>query len=249
MTKYTTHQPQSGYMTGPIRTRYIDSAIEKELLPSDAHRMEAVVSLIAPDDPQKPIQFWQLYSVMGAELIIAIVEQFYKRVFSDEAWFKSVFERGGSEQHHIHTQSSMWLDVMGGGHHYHGAEFRLDFHHTHNAVQLMNERGVERWVDLMRATLDSDDINYTDDARVRPAINTFLTFFMAKYADDFKFKNLHEFGAINPRLIRRINFLNMTSDAIEALPVKQLRDELALRGIDITQYTDKRALVNKALSL
>ena len=49
----------------------------------------------------------------------------------------------------------MWLDVMGGGLKYHGAEFRLNFHHQHNAFQLMNEKGAERWIKLMVETLDA----------------------------------------------------------------------------------------------
>jgi len=138
---------------------------------------------------------------------------------------------------------------MGGGHRYHGAEFRLNFHHTYNAMQLMNDKGAEHWVKLMRATLDDPDIDYTDDARVRPAINTFLAFFMGKYAADYKFENRYDFGETNPRLIRRLNFLNMTSDEIESLSEQELCDELAMRGIDITQYADKHAMVNKALSL
>jgi len=246
---YPTYTPQSGYMTEAIRTKYIEKAVEKNLLPANAHRMEAVITLNASDDPQKPIQFWQLFSVMGAERIVAIVQQFYRRVYRDEPWFTSVFERVGSEQHHVGTQSSMWIDVMGGGHQYHGAEFRLNFHHTHNAMQLMNDRGAERWVKLMRATLDSAGVDYTDDARVRTSINTFLAFFMSKYADDFNFEDRFGFGETNQKLIQRINFLKMSSDAIEALPEQELSDQLAMRGIDVTQYNDKQALVNKALSL
>ncbi len=246
---YPTYPPQSGYMTDAIRTKYIDSAVDKKLLPANAHRMQPVITLNASDDPKYPIQFWQLYSVMGAKRIIAIVQQFYQRVYSDEKWFTSVFERVGSEQHHVGTQSSMWIDVMGGGHQYHGAEFRLNFHHTHNAMQLMNDKGAERWVKLMRETLDAPNIDYTDDPRVRPAINTFLSHFLGKYAEDFKFEDRFGFGDTNPRLIRRINFMNMTSDAIEALPEQALSDELAMRGIDVSQYKDKQALINKALSL
>ena len=246
---YPTYQPQSGYMTDAIRTKYIASAVDKRLLPANAYRMQDVITLNASDDPKKPIQFWQLFSVLGPERIIAIVRQFYQRVYRDEPWFTSVFEKVGSEPHHVASQSSMWVDVMGGGHHYHGAEFRLNFHHTHNAMQLMNDTGAERWVKLMRETLDDHSLDYTGDPRVRPAINTFLSYFLSKYADDFNFENRFSFGETNPRLIRRINFMNMTSDAIEALPEHELSDELSLRGIDVSGYKDKQALVNKALSL
>jgi truncated hemoglobin YjbI len=246
---YPQFTPQAGYMTEAIRKKYIDYAIDAQLLPSMAHRMEAVLTLTAPDDPQKPVQFWQLYSILGAQRIVAIVSAFYQRVFRDEPWFRTVFERVGNERHHVATQSAMWLDVMGGGAQYHGAEFRLNFHHTHNAMQLMNDRGAERWVSLMRETLDDTSIDYTDDTRVRTSINTFLSFFMDKYADDFNFDNRFSFGDTNPKLVKRINFLNLTSDAIEALTEAELIDELTLRGIDVSEYPDKPALVNKALSL
>jgi len=246
---YPSYQPKSGYMTDKIRNNYITTAVEDRLLPVNAHRMEHIISLNAPNDPVKPIQFWQLYSVLGTERIVAIMRRFYERVYNDEHWFKSVFMRVASKERHIQTQSAMWIDVMGGGQQYHGGEFRLNFHHTHNAMELMNGKGAERWASLMKKTLDEDDIDFTDDARVRPAINTFLTYFMNKYAADFNFDTRSVFGETNGRLVRRINFMNMTSDAVEALDEQELIDELSTRGIDVSAYKNKQALVDKALSL
>lgn len=246
---YPRYPPQSGYMTESIRTKYIDSAIEKNLLPANAHRLEPVISLVAANDTSKPIQFWQLYSVLGPERIMAIVSQFYNLVYNDEQWFMSVFARMGAKDRHIMTQSGMWVDVMGGGHQYHGGEFRLNFHHTHNAMELMNDKGAERWVSLMVKTLNKPGVDYTEDARVRPAINTFLGYFMGKYAADFSFQDRFMFGETNPPIKRRLNFLNMTSDAIEALSEQDLMDELTTRGIDVSLYKDKQALFNKVLSL
>lgn len=246
---YPDFVPSSGYLTDKIRTQYIDSAIEQKLLPVSGHRMAPVLSLTAPNDPSKPIQFWQLYSVLGSKRIQAIVRRFYAHVFADEYWFMSVFARISSEERHTLTQASMWIDVMGGGHQYHGGEYRLNFHHTHNAFELMNERGAKRWVELMAKTLDEPGIDFTDDARVRPAINTFLNYFMGKYAVDFKFDNCSAFGETNPALKRRINFLNLSSNDIETLSEDELKEELNARGIDISLYGDKQALVNKALSL
>ena len=153
----------------------------------------------------------------------------------------------------------MWIDVMGGGSQYHGAEFRLNFHHTHNAMELMNTRGATRWISLMKATLDEPDLDLTTDPRVRPALNTFLSFFIDKYAHDFDFandsdwtfgsKNTSYFGELNPAFIQRINSLNMTSDEIEALSAGAIRQELIARRIDVSQYPDKKALISKALSL
>jgi truncated hemoglobin YjbI len=246
---YPDFAPTVGYLTDKIRTQYIDSAIEQKLLPASAHRMAPVLSLIASNDPSKPIQFWQLYSVLGSQRIQAIARRFYKHVFADEYWFTSVFARISSEERHTLTQSSMWIDVMGGGQQYHGGEFRLNFHHTHNAFELMNDRGAKRWVELMAKTLNEPGIDFTDDVRVRPAINTFLNFFMGKYAIDFKFENCAAFGQTNPALKKRINFLNLSSDDIEALSEDELKDEFIARGIDTDLYNSKQALVNKALSL
>ena len=92
----------------------------------------------------------------------------------------------------------MWLDVMGGGPYYHGAEFRLNFHHVHNAHSLMNEKGARHWVTLMVDALEASGPLMGDDPRVRVSLNTFLAHFFAKYAQDFKFENRETFGPINP---------------------------------------------------
>ncbi len=211
--------------------------------------MAHIISLSAPNDITKPIQFWQLYSVLGQDRIVAIVKNFYERVFADEDWFSSVFALVGPLNHHINTQASMWLDVMGAAPYYHGGEFRLNFHHTHNAMQLMNEKGAKRWAKLMVEALDDSADQMTDDPRVRPSINTFLSHFFAKYAEEFNFKNLETFGDTNPPLKQKINFMNMTSDAIEAMSEADLKEALIDRGIDVSKFQDKAQLVNKALSL
>lgn len=246
---YPSYTPDNGYMTEKIRLQYIQATIVEKRLPENAHRMPQVLSLTAPNDIKQPIQFWQLYSVLGQQRIVKLVTNFYERVFADEDWFRSVFEQVGNLGHHVNTQSSMWIDVMGGGATYHGGEFRLNFHHSHNAIQLMNDKGAQRWVKLMAETLNDPAIDLTPDPRVRTAINTFLKYFVGKYADEFAFSNCGDFGEINPPLKRRINFLNMPSDAIEALSEAELKDELIARGIDVARLLDKAQLVNTALRL
>lgn len=238
-----------GYMTEKIQQDYIASAVSRNLLPDQAHRMADIVSLTASRDASKPIQFWQLYSVLGQDPIVQIVLDFYQRVFADEDWFTSVFARVGGVGHHVNTQASMWIDVMGGGPYYHGAEFRLNFHHQHNAMQLMNDKGAERWSKLMLDTLEDTAHLMGDDPRVRIAINTFLSFFMTKYADDFAFENRSVFGETNPPYRRKINFMTMTSEAIAALSEEELSAALSERGVDVSRYDDKDALVNKALMM
>jgi len=240
---------QTGYMTEKIQRDYITSAVEKGILPKDAHRMADVLSLSAPSDPSKPIQFWQLYSVLGQDPIVEIVHKFYLRVLEQEDWFKSVFERVGGISHHINTQASMWIDVMGGGPYYHGAEYRLNFHHTHNAMQLMNDKGADLWSKLMLETLEASSHVMTGDPRVRNSINTFLSFFMSKYAEDFQFENRSFFGETNLPYKRKIDFMKMTEQAIAALSEEELSEALAERGVDVSQYDGKAAKVNKALMM
>jgi truncated hemoglobin YjbI len=243
------HPTRHGYMSEKIQRDYIKFAVSKGLLPKDAHRMEHIISLDASDDQSKPLQFWQLYSVLGQDPIVEIARRFYKRVFADEAWFTSVFARVGGVGHHVNTQASMWIDVMGGGPYYHGAEFRLNFHHTHNAMQLMNEKGAKRWSKLMVETLDSSAKLLGSDPRIRPSINTFLSYFMGKYAQEFAFENRSVFGPTNPAVKRKINFMKMTEAAIEALSEAELIEALGERGVDVSKFNGKQALVNKALTM
>ncbi len=245
---YPKHPTQHGYMSEKIQRDYITSAIQKNLLPADAHRVAQIVSLSAPADTATPIQFWQLFSVLGQGPIVKIIENFYSRVFSDEDWFTSVFARVGGIGHHINTQAGMWIDVMGGGQYYHGGEYRLNFHHTHNAMQLMNNKGAERWSKLMLDALD-DSAQYMSDPRVRLSINTFLSHFMSKYSTEFAFENRSYFGETNAAFKRKINFMRMTSEAIEALSEQEISAALVERGVDVSKYIGKEALVSKALML
>jgi truncated hemoglobin YjbI len=237
-------------MTEKIQRKYIDAAIESKILPAEAHRMAEIVSLSASNNLSKPIQFWQLYSVLGPNSIVSIVHGFYNKVYQDETWFRSIFARIGDTSHHVRTQSSMWLDVMGGGFKYHGAEFRLNFHHQHNAFEIMNAKGAERWMKLMVETLDESQAYMAGDQRVRISINTFLCYFMEKYATDFGFKHDGIFGPTNAAIKRKLNFLNMTDATIEALPEAELREALVgRRGMDISENTDRNELIQKAKSL
>ena len=250
---YPNFPTSSGYMTDKIRQQYIQKAMGKKLLPENAHRMSQIISLDASNDINQPIQIWQLYSVLGQDRIVRMVRNFYQRVFAQEHWFRSVFAKVGGLEHHVNTQSSMWIDVMGGGLAYHGGEFRLTFHHTHNAMELMNDKGAQLWVKLMVETLNDPAVDMTDDSRVRPALNTFLSHFMSKYAEEFKFENDFEsgveFGEVNAVAKRKINLLNMSEDAIKALSESELREALTARRVDVSQYADKAALVSKALRL
>ena len=61
----------------------------------------------------------------------------------------------------------------------------------------MNDRGPERCLKLMNATLGANGAHLTDDPRVRIAINTFLTHFLLKYAQEFNFGDIGAFRETN----------------------------------------------------
>ena len=246
---YPAYTPSHGYMTEKIQRAYIAAAIKDKTLPDNAHRIPDIVTLDASVNPSKPIQFWQLYSVLGQKRIVRIVQNFYQRVYRDEPWFWSVFARIGDTSHHVRTQSAMWLDVMGGGFKYHGAEFRLHFHHQYNAIELMNKKGAERWIKLMVQTLDDTAEYMTDDPRIRVSLNTFLAYFTAKYAADFGFQTSIMFGQTNAPMKRKLNFMNMPDSKIEALSETELREGLIDRGVSVSGQVDKSALIKLAKRL
>ena len=83
----------------------------------------------------------------------------------------------------------------------------------------------------------------------KTSINTFLTHFLGKYAEDFQFNSDSVFGDTNPPVVRKVNFMKMTSDAIEAMTETELRVALVGRGVDASEFHDKKDLVNKALNM
>jgi hypothetical protein len=70
---------------------------------------------------------------------------------------------------------------------------------------------------------------------------------MTKYAEEFSFENRSVFGETNPAIKTRVNLMKLTTSAIEALSESDLSDALADRGVDVSKYPDKDALVRKAL--
>jgi hypothetical protein len=121
-----------------------------------------------------------------------------------EDWFRSVFERSASKEHHVQTQSTYWIDAMGGGPVYQGGLGRLNFHHhSSDARSIMNAKGARRWMHHMRASIrknhfhferirtiihDDDDDNDNDDDRVLPCLVTFLETKMRSYAKTFQWE-------------------------------------------------------------
>lgn len=137
------------------------------------------------EDASEPLYFWQLYSILGEKPILALITDFYQRVWNDDEqpWFRNAFVRlGAPMEHHIKTQAAYWIDAMGGGRAYPGGEYRLRFHHHHNAAEIMTAAGATRWMYHMRQALQNA---HFDDDRVVPAIIDFLDTKMKSYAEQF----------------------------------------------------------------
>jgi truncated hemoglobin YjbI len=170
---------RKGYTTDQSRREYLEvwKKTEDELSPS----------LVADPDKTKPLFFWQLYSLIGEDPIIAIITDFYTCVYADkeEKSFRQAFTRISGKEHHILTQAAYWIDAMGGGRAYHGGSHRLNFHHAHNAGSVMNARGAKRWMHHMRSALANYDFTKLYDPRIKPCIVEFLKTKMIVYAEEF----------------------------------------------------------------
>lgn len=183
-------QPREGYNTAKAQNEYLDNRDKKscpyQQSATDIDASFNEYSLIASTNPNDPLYFWQLYSLLGEKPIVALVADFYNRVYDDtnidNAWFKQAFTQLASKEHHIATQAAYWIDVMGGGRCYPGGDRRLSFHHGMNAHEVMSERGAKLWMKHMRGALES--ARFEDD-RVKPCILDFLNDRMKKYADEF----------------------------------------------------------------
>jgi len=163
----------------------------------------AAGDMAADPDTSKPLYFWQLYNVLGQRRIVKLVTNFYTRVYKDDedAEFKRAFTRISGMNHHIATQAAFWIDAMGGGRAYHGGMYRLEFHHHHNAKQVMTHKGAVRWMLHMRAALDESDLG--TDPRVRWVIDDFLFIMMEKYAGQHGFQTgAAVYGKDSPYLAR-----------------------------------------------
>ena len=171
--------PRAGYVTAEMHKEY--AATNPEVKNIDVTNQYALTASL---DDNQPLYIWQLYSLIGEGPIIEIVTDFYKRVFADtdEPWFRNSFTKVAPLNHHIATQAAYWIDAMGGGRKYHGGNYRLNFHHYHNAKQVMTAAGAKRWMYHMRGALEK--VRF-DDPRIKPCIVDFLRTKMMTYAKDF----------------------------------------------------------------
>jgi truncated hemoglobin YjbI len=190
-------EPKRGYATADGRREFArywlsqnDSSHDNNNI--DNHNNHGTTTVSLPDslsanlDITQPLYFWQLYSILGHPPIIDIVTDFYRRVYADHEneWFRGVFARISGPNHHIATQAAYWIDSFGGGKVYHGGNYRLNFHHTYNAGEIMTARGATRWMYHMTNALNGYELEtkFPHDPRIKPCIVSFLKTKMMKYA-------------------------------------------------------------------
>jgi truncated hemoglobin YjbI len=175
------HPTAPGYTTSQGRVDWLTA--HNVTSPEDIKRISS--SLDADRNLDSPLYYWQLYSLLGMDRVETLVTAFYTRVYADkeEPWFRQAFERISPMDHHIATQSAFWADAFGGGKRYHGSDGRLNFHHSENAAEVMNERGAERWMHHMRMALGEQKTAIDRlDRRIMPCLVDFLKTKMYKYS-------------------------------------------------------------------
>ena len=181
--KVQLHPSGCGYATLSGRQQYLSA----RGITDKAEQLKISESLSADLSADSPLYYWQLFSMLGEERIVSLVSTFYKKVYADteQPSFRDAFARISDKDHHIQTQAAYWIDSFGGGKYYHGGDYRLNFHHTHNAESVMNASGARRWMFHMRAALREHKKELDElDRRIVPCIVDFLRVKMYKYSCD-----------------------------------------------------------------
>lgn len=199
--KYPNFEPQEGYLTNLIRNEYIATCIKNETK-LDPIKFNKIISLVASNDINDKIYFWQLYSILGEKPVHNLILKFYTNIFNDteNLWFREEFEETGSINYHVKGQKKFWLDIMGGGPQYIGGELKL--HRKHELVSnIMTLEGAEIWMKHMNDTIHETRFDLIKDKRVIPCIKNFLHFFMKKYSVEFDF---NFYGLIKKKYFSRL---------------------------------------------
>lgn len=181
LSKAVLHHATCGYTTTSGRLEYL----QLRGISSHSEHKKISESLTADPNLDAPLYYWQLYSILGTERIFDLVTTFYESVYGDyeEAWFRTAFARLSDKDHHIQTQAAYWIDAMGGGKYYHGGDYRLNFHHTHNAGDVMSARGAKRWMHHMKLAIVKHSNELCKlDRRIVPCLLDFLKVKMLKYS-------------------------------------------------------------------
>ena len=190
---YPNFKSQEGNITSLIRKDYLKTKIRSNDLSEDIFDNYEVMSLQASNDPEKPIYFWQLYSILGESPIHTVITLFYQNVFNDNEapWFRDEFVELGPIEYHVRGQKNFWIDAMGGGKRYNGSYSKVNSKHK-LVSNIMTQKGADRWMRNMVKTLNDPIIFLTHDVRVLKCLHDFLNYFMIRYSIEFDF-NFYNF--------------------------------------------------------
>jgi len=155
-------------------------------MPEDSISNEKINSLVASNDPEDKIHFWQLYSVLGEDGMKKVITIFYMSVLNDteNAWFSEAFKEK-SLKRHVRGQCEFWLDLMGGGVEYKKGLEGLECLHEASS-EVMTSKGAKVWMDHLYKALDSFEY---PDIRIKSTIVEFCLFLMTDYEEQFNFKH------------------------------------------------------------
>ena len=170
---YPKFNPKNGNLTEKIKKIYIKYRLNN----NNILNYNNIDSLIASNNVNDEIYFWQLYSILGEKNIKIIVEKFYEKIFNDKKnkFFRKHFISSGNLEYHINHQTNYWLDVMGGGPKYFGGLELLNYkHNLSNSIMTIN--GANLWIKYMLETLF--DLKYHDleDKRIFNSLKEFIYF-------------------------------------------------------------------------
>lgn len=193
----------AGSLTTSVRDDYIRQKLKQGAITELDAADSRTLSFHAGRDITKPLFFWQLYSVLGMNRIIAVVSTFYKKVLSDEQapWFRDAFASAGDLAHHVRGQALFWADVMAGGVSYKGGLRRLMLKHRMSS-DVMTGTGAKRWMHHMAGALAEHQAEFDAlDRRVIPCVLDFLEFFMDQYSAQFDFNLIPRMHRLRDRVL------------------------------------------------
>lgn len=178
-----------GNLTRLIRDDYLDRKRQDGLMTDEVAALPQTLSFQATWDVSSPLYFWQLYSLVGRGLFQRLILIFYESILGDDEapWFRDVFAEFGDAEYHTRGQLRFWLDAFAGGEIYRAGMAGLHIHHR-MAVEIMTERGAQRWMHHMRIAVNRfrDEFDAIDP-RIVACLDDFLAFAMDVYGAQFDF--------------------------------------------------------------
>lgn len=182
--------PAHGNITKKVINAYIKYLIKKGILYDFDIYNNKIRSLYFSKNKEERLYFWQLYSILGEDVITKLITDFYRKILSDSEhlWFSDVFRKSGPLMYHVIGQKRFWMECMGGGDYYNKHGKKTLYNKHYKVKDIMTMKGAVMWMRFMNETLDESEELQKIDERVIPCIKDFLDFFMKKYSRQFFFR-------------------------------------------------------------